>query len=72
MKTRNLVLAIILTVIFIPAFSQLAFEKNEYVARREKLMDMIPEGIAIIRGATIPGGGAMFFQCNNMIYFTGL
>ncbi|MFC2118026.1 aminopeptidase P N-terminal domain-containing protein, partial [Bacteroidota bacterium] len=48
------------------------FEKGEYVARREKLMDMIPDGIAIIRGATIPGGGGRFYQYNNMMYFTGL
>ena len=35
-------------------------------------MDRIPDGIAIIRGASIPTGSAHFHQYNNMIYFTGV
>ncbi len=72
MKTKILVFAIILNVFSIPAFSQLAFEKNEYVARREKLMDMIPDGILILRGAALSVGYSPFFQYNNLDYFTGM
>ncbi|MFA5816782.1 MAG: Xaa-Pro peptidase family protein [Bacteroidales bacterium] len=54
------------------SYSQLVFEKNEYVARREKLMDQIPDGIAILRGASLPDGDSPFYQFNNMMYFTGL
>lgn len=35
-------------------------------------MDRIPNGIAIIRGATIPSGLEHFHQYNNMIYFAGV
>jgi len=35
-------------------------------------MDRIPDGVAIIRGASIPTGSAHFHQYNNMIYFTGV
>ena len=52
--------------------SQLIFEKSEYASRREKLMKMIPNGIAIIRGASVPLGNGHFYQFNNMMYFTGV
>ena len=35
-------------------------------------MDRIPDGIAIIRGASLPTGSAHFNQYNNMMYFTGV
>ena len=54
------------------SFAQLAFSKAEYTARREKLMDKIPDGIAILRGATPPTGDSQFFQFNNLVYFTGM
>lgn len=72
MKTKISFLASILIILSIPALSQLTFEKSEYIARREKLMDMIPDGIAIIRGAALPEGYRQFYQYNNMMYFTGL
>jgi Xaa-Pro aminopeptidase len=53
-------------------FGQLIFEKSEYTARREKLMDQIPDGIAIFRGAPIPAGDTQFYQFNNLMYFTGM
>ncbi len=52
--------------------SPLIFDRNEYSARREKLMNQIPDGIAIIRGAPVPGGDSPFYQYNNMMYFTGM
>jgi Xaa-Pro aminopeptidase len=50
----------------------LAFNREEYSARREKLMVLIPDGIAIIRGASVPLGNGNFQQYNNMMYFAGL
>jgi Xaa-Pro aminopeptidase len=52
--------------------AQLIFEKDEYKTRREKLMDRIPDGIAIIRGASEPMGDSPFTQYNNMMYFAGV
>ncbi|MCC5936474.1 MAG: aminopeptidase P N-terminal domain-containing protein [Lunatimonas sp.] len=52
--------------------AQLTFEKEEYATRREKLMDRIPDGIAIIRGASEPLGDVAFTQYNNMMYFAGV
>jgi len=52
--------------------AQLIFEKEEYANRREKLMDNIPDGIAIIRGASEPLGDTPFSQYNNMMYFAGV
>ena len=50
----------------------MVFEKNEYANRREKLMEMIPDGIAIIRGASEPLDNYHFSQYNNMMYFAGV
>ena len=52
--------------------AQLIFEKDEYRTRREKLMDRIPDGIAIIRGASESLAGLPFTQYNNMMYFAGV
>ncbi len=52
--------------------AQLIFEKDEYASRRQQLMDSIPDGIAIIRGASEPLGDMPFSQYNNMMYFAGV
>ncbi len=54
------------------SIEQLDFTKNEYSARREKLMNQIPDGIAILRGAPTPAGDNLFYQYTNMMYFTGM
>ncbi|TSA37864.1 MAG: aminopeptidase P family protein [Porphyromonadaceae bacterium] len=72
MKNKTAFLIFLLNAIVFSAFGQLTFEKSEYTARREKLMDMIPDGIAILRGASLPDGDSPFYQFNNMMYFTGL
>lgn len=68
--------ALILTVLLLFSVNelqaQLTFEKEEYATRREKLMDRIPDGIAIIRGASEPLGDVAFTQYNNMMYFAGV
>jgi Xaa-Pro aminopeptidase len=50
----------------------MTFSKSEYAARRSKLMEQIPEGIAVIRGAVPPGGDRRFQQNTDFIYFTGV
>ena len=64
--------ALILVLTGMPGFSQLHFEKSEYIARREKLIEKIPDGIVILRGASLPNGYSQFYQYNNMMYFSGL
>ena len=48
------------------------FEKSEYSMRRQKLMDKIPDGIAIIRGAQLTGSSFEFYQNNDFIYLSGV
>ena len=72
MIKRRLILIMLLLASLCTLHAQLIFDKDEYVARREKLMDMIPDGIAVFRGAPLPEGVSQFFQYNNMMYFTGL
>jgi Xaa-Pro aminopeptidase len=72
MKQLGLSLLILFAMHVQPALPQLIFDKAEYKARREKLMDCIPDGIAILRGASIPTGSVHFHQYNNMMYFAGV
>ncbi len=48
------------------------FEKSEYAMRRQKLMDKVPDGIAIIRGAQLTGSYMEFYQNNDFMYFSGV
>lgn len=50
----------------------LTFEKEEYALRRSKLMEKIPDGIAIIFGAPHVTGYSLYAQSNDFIYFTGV
>ena len=69
---KSVYLLVILAAFTGSVYSQLIFEKSEYASRREKLMDQIPDGIAILRGAPLPAGDIQFYQYNNLMYFTGL
>ena len=69
---KYLHLVLIVCILVTEARSQMAFEKNEYATRREKLMELIPDGIAIIRGASEPLDNYHFSQYNNMMYFAGV
>ncbi len=48
------------------------FEKSEYAARRQRLMEKIPDGVAVILGAAPDHGGLGFRQNNDFFYFTGV
>ncbi len=50
----------------------LLFEPAEYSARRSRLMDKIPDGIAVILGATTPSGSGEFRQGHDFDYLTGV
>ncbi len=47
-------------------------DNAEYASRRVRLMDEIPDGVAIIPGATSPIADYRFFQSNDFLYFTGV
>jgi Xaa-Pro aminopeptidase len=47
-------------------------DNSEYAGRRQELMNEIPDGVAIIPGATAPVTGERFFQSNDFLYFTGV
>jgi Xaa-Pro aminopeptidase len=53
-------------------YSQLQFDKAEYSTRRQNLMETIPDGIAIIRGAELPGSYMEYYQNNAFMYFSGV
>jgi Xaa-Pro aminopeptidase len=72
MKNRILIIVLLLFTWIGTLNAQLIFEKNEYIKRREKLMDQIPDGIAVFRGAPLTEGVSQFFQYNNIMYFAGL
>lgn len=72
MKNRILIIILLLLAGVGSLDAQLIFEKNEYIRRREKLMDQIPDGIAVFRGAPLSEGVSQFFQYNNIMYFAGL
>ncbi|MBN1387107.1 MAG: aminopeptidase P family protein [Bacteroidales bacterium] len=76
MKTdrfKKVVLSVILGIYCVGAFAQaLTFTTDEYASRRSKLMEKIPDGIAIIFGAPNVTGYTLYAQSNDFIYFTGV
>jgi Xaa-Pro aminopeptidase len=54
------------------AAGPLLFDKSEYAARRQKLMEKIPDGAAILLGAIPPTGYLELYQNNDFMYFTGV
>ncbi len=48
------------------------FDKSEYAARRIKFIEKIPDGVAIILGATTPVSDKPFYQNNDFFYFSGV
>ncbi|MBT3750601.1 MAG: aminopeptidase P family protein, partial [Bacteroidetes bacterium] len=73
---KNYILALIFLLCSFTTFSQSpsfgVFDKSEYTARRTKLMEKIPDGIAIIQGAAMRTEYYRFFQGNDFMYLCGL
>lgn len=55
-----------------PAFAQQPFNKGEFVARREKLFEKIPDGLAVIFGAKGQHYPVKFRQSPDFYYLTGV
>ena len=70
MKKHRILKAFACGLIFLISVSTYAgiFDKSEYAMRRQKLMDKIPDGIAVIRGAQLTGGYMDYYQNNNFMY----
>lgn len=50
----------------------LRFDKSEYAARRARLLEKIPDGVAVIWGAQPPGNYYPTAQANDFNYLTGV
>jgi len=50
----------------------LLFDKSEYAARRQKFMEKIPDGTALIFGAQPIASYYPYFQNNDFLYLTGV
>lgn len=48
------------------------FTKEEFAARRARLMEKIPDGVALVLGAKSRVGSNEYYQNNDFIYFTGV
>ena len=56
----------------VPTFAQQPFNKSEFVARREKLFEKIPDGIVVIFGARGQFYPVKFRQSPDFYYLTGI
>ena len=67
----SIMVSLLFISIQIPCAEQ-GFDKSEYAARRAKLMEKIPDGVAVILGATTPASDIQFYQNNDFYYFCGV
>lgn len=74
METKRKIFFPVLIMVFFIVSSASAglFDKSEYAARRQRLMDKIPDGVAIIQGAQSIPDYYEFFQNNDFMYFSGV
>ena len=71
-RFRILSLLVLGVLLFGSSLSAGVFTKDEYAARRARLMEKIPDGVAIILGAKLRVGYNEHYQNNDFIYFTGV
>jgi Xaa-Pro aminopeptidase len=72
-RTRHLFIAALAFVTLAPsAFAQQSFNKAEFVARRAKLFDKIPDGIAVLCAAKEQFYPIKFRQTPDFYYLTGI
>ena len=72
-KHKSSLLIIIVLFGLVPGFLTAQwFGKEEYAARRSRLMENIPDGIAILMGAQLAGGYMEYYQNNDFMYFSGV
>jgi len=63
---------VIFTLFIQTAVAQLTFEPSEYQTRRQKLMNKIDNGCAVLTGAQEPRASCPFYQTNDFLYLTGV
>ena len=64
--------ALVLLVLAVSTFGQLPFNKDEFVARRAKLFEQIPDGIAVLFAAKGQFYPLKFRQAPDFYYLTGI
>jgi Xaa-Pro aminopeptidase len=64
--------ALVVLVSTVSTFAQQPFNKNEFVARRAKLFEKIPDGLAVIFGAKSQTYPVKFRQSPDFYYLTGI
>jgi Xaa-Pro aminopeptidase len=73
-SASRVVAVVALLFILVPSLpaAGLRFDKSEFAARRAKLLEKIPDGIAVIWGAQPPGNYYPTAQANDFNYLTGV
>jgi Xaa-Pro aminopeptidase len=72
-RQSRTVFAVLVTVLLAAlTLSASYFDKSEYAIRRKKLMEKIPDGVAIILGAQLRVTYNEHYQNNDFMYFTGV
>ncbi len=71
-RSTRFLLAFLLVLLPSAVHAQAAFDKGEYAARRAKLLERIPDGIAVVFGAVEHPYPVNFRQSPDFHYLTGL
>jgi len=71
-RTRFLSMIALGILLFGSSLIAAQFAKEEYAARRERLMEKIPDGIAVVLGAKPRVDYNEYYQNNDFTYFTGV
>jgi Xaa-Pro aminopeptidase len=69
---RALALVVLVALAASTLSAGLLFDKSEYAARRQKLMEKIPDGTAVIFGAQPIASYYPYAQSNDFLYLTGV
>jgi Xaa-Pro aminopeptidase len=73
---RKAILSVCITMLLLSggrdALAAPDFPKSEYAARRTRMMEKIPDGVAIILGATATVSDRQFYQNNDFTYLCGV
>lgn len=72
MPKRNFLVFASIFLMLTSVLSASLFEKSEYAERRRKLMEKIPDGVAIILGAQTRASYNEYSQNNDFMYFSGV
>ena len=70
--SRNFWVLLLVFLITASSLSGSLFDKSEYAARRQRMMEKIPDGIVVIWGAQSQTGYNEYYQNNDFMYFTGV